>query len=79
MVERWQEEFPAPQPVFTQAEPLAEDVVWSLAHKIAVLAGVVALILGLWAMTSQPATSPPSDATLGPPIADPVQVGDVTP
>lgn len=70
MVERWEDEFPAlPAVVPATAVPAREDVALSVAHKIALVAAVVAIILAMWGMTSTPASSAPQDVTLGPPVA----------
>lgn len=47
------------------AVPDREDIALSVAHKIALLIGIVALIVGLWALTA-PSTSTQTDATLAP-------------
>ncbi len=45
--------------------PEREDVALSVAHKVALLVGIVAMIVGLWALTA-PSTLTQTDATLAP-------------
>lgn len=68
MVSRWEDEFPTESAVLLTA-PQTEDIAISVVHKVFLLMTIVALVLGVWALTSGPAAeSQATDATLGPPM-----------
>lgn len=70
MVDRWDEDYTTGSPLLLQP-PDRQDIALSFAHKLTVLIAIVVVIMGLWAVTSQPANSGASgtgDATLGPPL-----------
>ncbi|MFN8126180.1 MAG: hypothetical protein U0R64_06715 [Candidatus Nanopelagicales bacterium] len=55
------------------AAPEREDIALSMAHKIVLLIGIMAMIVGLWALTA-PQTTTQTDATLAPAGAGAQQV-----
>lgn len=68
MVSRWEDEFPSETAV-RLTSPQPEDIAISMAYKAFLLIAVIAMISGVWALTSGPASTPEvSDATLGPPM-----------
>ncbi len=54
--------------------PGREAVALSVAHKIILLVAIVAMIVGLWALTS-PQAQNQTDETLGPPMGTNTQLG----
>lgn len=69
VVDRWDDEYPA-GPRLGVFHPGRQEIVISFAHKLVLLLAIVAVVAGLWALTSQPVArgTGAGDATLGSPI-----------